>query len=225
MRRPGLLSEVPMQIQPRGVRRAIGSPGSKKTNSQVFRKVETWRSRSSFKSSNSMRFLYFGSLFFFPGQDPKSLKSVSGFSLIRLRSKVTEDFWNCEKNKQNERTEMAFKGRIFRIIEFPDRCLLIINFFSILPNLTEIDQSLLSCNSWKSVPSKRKLKFEKITFEKNFRYTNKYRLLTPLWEISVLVFQSNRFVYHFVDLRCLLDVDFVILTGKTERGLKPTSSI
>ena len=37
----------------------------KKINFQGFRKVGTWRSRSSFKSSNSMRFLYFGSLFFF----------------------------------------------------------------------------------------------------------------------------------------------------------------
>ena len=61
-----------------------------------------------------MQFLYFGSLFFFsPCQDPTSLKNVSGFSLIRLRSKVTEHFRNCEKTMWSERTEMAFKERIF----------------------------------------------------------------------------------------------------------------
>ena len=104
---------------------------SNKINSQVFRtrKVGTCRSRSSFKSSNSMRFLYFGSLIFFsPGQDPKSLKSVSGFSLIRFRSKVTKHFQNCEKTMRSERTGMAFKERMFRIIKFPDRFLLVIYF-------------------------------------------------------------------------------------------------
>ena len=51
---------------------------------------------------------------------------VSGFSLIRLRSKVTEHFQNCEKIMRSERKEMAFKERIFRIIEFPDTFLLTI---------------------------------------------------------------------------------------------------
>ena len=41
---------------------------------------------------------------------------------------------------RSERTEMAFKERIFRVIEFPDKVLLIINFSSIWPNLTEIGQ-------------------------------------------------------------------------------------
>ena len=41
---------------------------------------------------------------------------------------------------RNERTEMAFKERIFRIIEFPDTFLLIIYFSGISPNLTEIGQ-------------------------------------------------------------------------------------
>ena len=54
---------------------------------------------------------------------------VSGFSLIRLRSKVTEHFQNCEKIMLSERTEMAFKERIFRIIEFPDMFLLTIYIF------------------------------------------------------------------------------------------------
>ena len=66
--------------------------------------------------------------FFSPGQDPKSLKNVSGFSLIRLRSIVTEHFQNCEKTVRSEHTEMAFKERIFRIIEFPDMFLLTIFF-------------------------------------------------------------------------------------------------
>ena len=88
-----------------------------------------------------MRFLYFGSLFFFsPGQDPKSLKNVSGFSLIRFRSKGTKHFQNSEKTMRSERTEMAFKEMIVRIIEFPDRFLLIIYFSSIWPNFTEISQ-------------------------------------------------------------------------------------
>ena len=40
-----------------------------------------------------MPFLCFGSLLFFsPGQDPKSLKNASGFSLIRFRLKVWELF-------------------------------------------------------------------------------------------------------------------------------------
>ena len=87
-----------------------------------------------------MPFLYFGSLFFSPGQDPKSLKSVSGFSLIRFRSKVTKHFQNCEKTMRSERTEMAFRESIFRIIEFPDMFLLVIYFSSIWPNFTEIGQ-------------------------------------------------------------------------------------
>ena len=41
---------------------------------------------------------------------------------------------------RSERTEMAFKERIFRIIEFPDTLLLVIYFSSIWPNFTEIDQ-------------------------------------------------------------------------------------
>ena len=57
------------------------------------------------------------------------LKNVSGFSLIRLRSKVTEHFQNCDKTMRSERTEMSFKERIFRIINFLDTFLLIIYFF------------------------------------------------------------------------------------------------
>ena len=41
---------------------------------------------------------------------------------------------------RTERTEMAPKERISRIIEYPYIFLLIINFSSIWPNLTEIDQ-------------------------------------------------------------------------------------
>ena len=41
---------------------------------------------------------------------------------------------------RSERTEMAFKERIFRIIEFPDKFFLFIYFSSIWPNPTEIDQ-------------------------------------------------------------------------------------
>ena len=88
-----------------------------------------------------MRFLYLGSLFFFSlCQSPKSLKNVSGFSLIRFRLKVTKHFQNCEKTMRSERTEMVFKERIFRIIEFPDMFLLVIYFSSIWPNFTEVGQ-------------------------------------------------------------------------------------
>ena len=81
--------------------------------------------------------------------------------------------------------------------------------------------------------------------KKNFRYTNKYRPLTPLWKISqsfckllflpvtscenflavmhVLAFQSNQLLHHFVGyLQCLLyaHVDFVICNdyGKNKMG-------
>ena len=88
-----------------------------------------------------MIFIFWKFVFFSPGQDPKSLKSVSGFSLIRLRSKVTEQYFQiCEKIMRKERTEMAFKERIFRIIELPDMFLLITYFSRISPNLTEIGQ-------------------------------------------------------------------------------------
>ena len=90
----------------------------KKVNSQVFRKVGTWRSRSSFKSSNSMRFLYFGSLFFFSRSGSQKLKKRVG-------------------------VEMAFKERIFRIITFPDTFLLVIYFSSTWPNFTEIGQIIV----------------------------------------------------------------------------------
>ena len=83
-----------------------------------------------------MRFLYFGS-FFSPVQDPKCLKNVSGVFLNSIALKVTEHFQNCEKNMRSERTEMAIKERIFRIIPFPDTVLLIIYFSSISPNLTQ----------------------------------------------------------------------------------------
>ena len=39
-----------------------------------------------------MRFYILEVCFFSPGTDPKSLKNVSGFSLIRFRSKVTNIF-------------------------------------------------------------------------------------------------------------------------------------
>ena len=39
---------------------------------------------------------------------------------------------------RSESTEMAFKERIFRIIEFPDTFLLVIYFSNIWPNFTEI---------------------------------------------------------------------------------------
>ena len=41
---------------------------------------------------------------------------------------------------RSERTEMAFKKRTFRIIEFPDSFLLVTYYSSIWPNFTEIDQ-------------------------------------------------------------------------------------
>ena len=78
--------------------------------------------------------------FFSPGQDRKSLKNLSGNSLIRFRSKVTKRFQNCEKTMRNERAEMAFKERIFRSIDFPEMLLLVIYFSSIWPNFTEIGQ-------------------------------------------------------------------------------------
>ena len=62
-------------------------------------------------------FIFWKFVFFSPGQDPKSLKNVSGFSLIRLHLNVTEHFQNCEKNMRSERTEMAFSERIFRIVD------------------------------------------------------------------------------------------------------------
>ena len=65
---------------------------------------------------------------------------MSGFFLSRLHSIVTQHFQNCEKNMRSERTEMTFIEIIFRIIEFPDMFMLIINFSSICPNLTEIGQ-------------------------------------------------------------------------------------
>ena len=78
--------------------------------------------------------------FFSPGQDPKSLKNVSGFSLIRFRSKVTKHFQNCEKTMRSELTEKPFKERIFTIITFPDTFLFVIYFSSVWPNFTEIGQ-------------------------------------------------------------------------------------
>ena len=47
---------------------------SKKIKSQVFPKVKTLRSVSSFKSSNSMQFLYFGSFFFPLSSESQRLK-------------------------------------------------------------------------------------------------------------------------------------------------------
>ena len=41
---------------------------------------------------------------------------------------------------RSERTEMAVKERVLRIIKFPDTLLLIIHFSSIWPNFTEIGQ-------------------------------------------------------------------------------------
>ena len=88
-----------------------------------------------------MRFLHFGSFFFFLTVSiSKVKKNVSVFSLIRLRSKVTEHFENCKKNMRSERTEMAVKERVLRIIEFPDTSLLITYLSSIWPNFTEIGQ-------------------------------------------------------------------------------------
>ena len=58
------------------------------------------------------------SCFFSHGQHLKGQKNVSVFSLIRLRSKLTEHFENCKKNMRSERTEMAVKERVLRIIEF-----------------------------------------------------------------------------------------------------------
>ena len=81
-----------------------------------------------------MRFLFFGSLFIFSRSGSQKLKKrigvfLNSIALIQLRSKVTEHFENCEKTMRSERTEMAFKERIFRIIEFPDTFFLIIYFF------------------------------------------------------------------------------------------------
>ena len=91
-----------------------------------------------------MRFLYFGSLFFFSSSGSQKLKKASVFFLIGFCSKVTKHFQNCEKTMRSEHMEMAFKERIHRIIEFPDTFLLVIYysvyFSSIWPNFTEIGQ-------------------------------------------------------------------------------------
>ena len=51
---------------------------------------------------------------------------------------------------RSERTEMAFKERIFTIIKFPDTLLLIIYFSRISPKIwLKSAKSLLSGNSWK----------------------------------------------------------------------------
>ena len=187
-----------------------------------------------------MQFLYFGSLFFSPGQDPKSLKNVSGFSLIRFRSKVTEHLQNCEKTMRSERTEMAFKERTFRIFEFPDMFSLVIYF---LPSGQILLTSYNFIVTLESVPCKRKLKFEKTALEKKFplhkQPPNTFMEISQsfckpiflpvtscenfLAVLHVLAFQRNQLLHHFVGyLRCLLyaHVDFVICNdyGKNKMG-------
>ena len=49
---------------------------------------------------------------------------------------------------RSERTEMALKERIFRVIEFPETFLLIIHFLASGQILLKSAKSLLSCNSW-----------------------------------------------------------------------------
>ena len=87
-----------------------------------------------------MQFFIFQVCSFFSRSGSQKPKNVPEFPLIRLRSKVTEHFQNCEKTMRSERTEMAFKERIFIVIEFPETFLLIIYVSRIWPNLTEIGQ-------------------------------------------------------------------------------------
>ena len=115
----------------------------KKINSQDFVKSELEGPGHLSRVPTQCDFYILEVCFFSPGQDPKSLKSVLGFSLIRFRSKLTKPFQNCKKTMRSERTEMAFKERIFRIIKFPDTLLLVIYFSSIWPNLTEIGQMVV----------------------------------------------------------------------------------
>ena len=56
-----------------------------------------------------MRFFFILEVFFFSRSGSQRLKKRVGVFLIRLRSKVTEHFQNCEKIMRSERTEMAFK--------------------------------------------------------------------------------------------------------------------
>ena len=170
---------------------------------------------------------------------------MSGFSSIRFRSKVTKHFQNCEKTMRSERAEMAFKQRIFRIVEFRDRFLLVIYFSSIWPNFTEINQIVVELYySWKC-PLQAKIKIWENSAWKKILLHKQVLPLTPLWKISqsfcklfflpvtscenfltvlhVLAFQSNQLLHHFVGyLRCLLygHVDFVICNdyGKNKMG-------
>ena len=75
------------------------------------------------------------------------------FSLIQSHSKVTEHFYNCEKKMPSERTGMAFEEIIFRIIQFADTFMLIINFSSIWPDLSEIGQIFFELQLLRTVPT------------------------------------------------------------------------
>ena len=83
---------------------------------------------------------------------------------------------------RSEGTEMAFKERIFRIIEFPDTLLLVIYFSSIWPNFTKIGQiALLSCNSWKC-PLQAKIKVWENSAWKKFSLHKQVPLLNAFME-------------------------------------------
>ena len=87
-----------------------------------------------------MQFLYFGSLLFFSRSGSQKLKKHVGVFLNSIAFKSYRTFLKLRETMRSERTEIAFKEIIFRIIEFPDRFLLIIYSSSIWPNLTKIGQ-------------------------------------------------------------------------------------
>ena len=94
-----------------------------------------------------MRFLYFGSLFFFSRSGSQKLKKRVRVFLNSISFKSYKTFQTCKKTMRSERTEMALKERIFRVIEFPETFLLIIHFLASGQILLKSAKSLLSCNS------------------------------------------------------------------------------
>ena len=69
---------------------------------------------------------------------------------------------------RSERTEMAFKERIFRIIEFPDTFLLVIYFSSISTKFYWNRPNRCWVITLENVLCKQKLKFDKTALEKKF---------------------------------------------------------
>ena len=67
-------------------------------------------------------------------------KNLVGVFLNSIAFKGDRTFLNRKKDMPSQRTELAFKERILRTIEFLNMFLMIINFSSIWPNLTEIGQ-------------------------------------------------------------------------------------